>query len=392
MRAMTPFMGRETELQQLIEAFEALAADGKGRLAVIVGEAGIGKSRLVHEFLRAVGRKDMLALDGGAAPYSSGAGYRPGVNILRQYFNVGEADDVKILQEKVAGRLVALDGDSNTIGVPLLALMRALPTNHRFWGLPVNERRQRVFTALMWLAERMSADRPLVLAYEDLQWATSDTRDFLDAFVRQVPRSIFVLLTYRSEYDDRWLRDCERLELRLDGISPAATRKIMTDLLGPDDTLAELKDELPRRSGGNPLFIEEYVRSMVDSGELQGNPGAIGWVRIAAKPRFRPPFVRCSRRASIGWTVPIKQVLQTFAAVGEVATVRLLESVCAIPPDALRKVVSPAGDGWVAGRASRWQAACLRVQAFAHPGGGVRHAAAPAPPGASSADHDGAGR
>ena len=98
---------------------------------------GIGKSRLVHEFLRAVVRKDALALDGGAAPYSSGAGYRPGVHILRQYFNIGDTDDVKVVQEKVAGRIVALDGDTNAVGVPLLALLRALPANHRFFDLPV---------------------------------------------------------------------------------------------------------------------------------------------------------------------------------------------------------------------------------------------------------------
>jgi tetratricopeptide (TPR) repeat protein len=338
MRAMTPFTGRETELQQLIDAFNQLVDEGKGRLAVIVGEAGIGKSRLVHEFLRAVGRRDLLALDGGAAPYSSGAGYRPGVNILRQYFKVGETDDINVLQEKVAGRLVALDGDSNSIGVPLLALLRALPGNHRFFGLPVNERRQRVFTALMWLAERMSADRPLVLAYEDLQWATSDTRDFLNAFVRRLPPSILVLLTYRSEYDAGWLADRERLELQLDGISPAATRQIITDLLGRDDTLAELKEELPRRSGGNPLFIEEYVRSMVDSGELEGKPGRY---RLGTRRREAtiPPTVRAALAARIDRLERIdKHVLQTFAAIGDVATIGLLERVSEIPPEALRKL------------------------------------------------------
>jgi hypothetical protein len=237
----------------------------------------------------------MLALDGGAAPYSSGAGYRPGVNILRQYFNVGETDDVKILQEKVAGRLVALDGDSNTIGVPLLALMRALPTTHRFWGLPVNERRQRVFTALMCRGTDVSG--PAARArYEDLQWATSDTRDFLDAFVGQVPRSIFVLLTYRSEYDDRWLGDRERLELRLDGISPAATRKIMTDLLGPDDTLAQLKEELPRRSGGNPLSSRSTY-AVWSTRELQGKPGRYRMGAHRREATIPPP--RYSPHASI---------------------------------------------------------------------------------------------
>ena len=159
-RAMTPFTGRSGEQESLLGLFSELIADGAGRLAVIIGEAGIGKSRLVHEFLRTVSRKKVLALDGGAVPYGSGAGYRPGIHILRQYFNIGETDDIRVLQEKVAGRIVALDGDANAVGAPLLFVFRALPENHRFFGLPVDERRQRVYAALMWLVGRMTADRP----------------------------------------------------------------------------------------------------------------------------------------------------------------------------------------------------------------------------------------
>jgi class 3 adenylate cyclase/tetratricopeptide (TPR) repeat protein len=336
-RAMTPFTGRSSELELLLGAFSEVIADGKGRLAVIVGEAGIGKSRLVHEFLRTVGRRNVLALDGGAAPHGSGAGYRPGVHILRQYFDVADQDDVRTLQEKVAGRIVALDGDANIVGAPLLALLRALPENHRFFGLQMAERRQRVFAALMWLANRLTVDRPLVLAYEDLQWVTSDTRDFLDAFVHGLPRSTLVLLTYRPDYDAAWLGDRERLELSLDGIAPPAIRQMLTDLLGDDASLAALKDELPRRSGGNPLFIEEYVRGMVEAGELSGQPGRY---RLAAPPHLGtiPPTVRGVLAARIDRLArDDKHVLQVQAAIGESASVAVLEKVSGVPADDLRR-------------------------------------------------------
>ena len=277
-------------------------------------------------------------LDGGGAPYSSGAGYRPGVHILRQYFNIADLDDVRVVQEKVAGRILTLDGDSNEVGVPILALMRALPPNHRFFDLPVAERRQRVFAALMWLGRRMAAERPLVLAYEDLQWVTSDTRDFLDAFAHETPPSTLALLTYRSDYDACWLMNRGYVEIRLDGLEPAATRRIITDLLGGDPSLAPLKDELPRQSGGNPLFIEEYVRNMVDSGELVGQPGhyRVGARRDAVTI---PPTVRAVLAARIDRLARLdKHVLQTLAAVGEVATVALLERVSDdITTDELRK-------------------------------------------------------
>ena len=259
------------------------------------------------------------------------------MHILRQYFSIADTDDVKAVQEKVAGRVVALDGDSNTIGVPLLALLRALPESHRFFGMPVGERRQRVFTALMWLGRRMAADRPLVLAYEDLQWVTSDTRDFLDAFSLELPRATLAVLTYRSDYDAGWLMNRGHLEIRLDGLAPAATRRIITDLVGDDESLAALKDELPRRSGGNPLFIEECVRNMVDCGELVGQPGHY---RAGARRETItiPPTVRAVLAARIDrLSRADKHVLQTLAAVGEVATVGLLERVSDTAADDLRR-------------------------------------------------------
>jgi tetratricopeptide (TPR) repeat protein len=184
----------------------------------------------------------------------------------------------------------------------------------------------------------MAAERPLVLAYEDLQWVTSDTRDFLDAFAHETPASTLALLTYRSDYDASWLMNRGYVEIRLDGLAPAATRRIISDLLGDDPSLAALKDELPRQSGGNPLFIEEYVRNMVDSCELVGQPGHY---RMGSRRDVVtiPPTVRAVLAARIDRLARLdKHVLQTLAAVGEVATLGLLERISDdIPTDELRK-------------------------------------------------------
>ena len=126
----------------------------------------------MHEFLRTLARRNVLTLDGGGAPYTAAPATGPACTCCGQYFNLTETDDATVVQEKIAGRIVALDGDANAVVAPILALFRALPTNHRFFGLPANERRQLVFAALMWLGPANAADRPLVLAYEDLQWVT----------------------------------------------------------------------------------------------------------------------------------------------------------------------------------------------------------------------------
>jgi class 3 adenylate cyclase/tetratricopeptide (TPR) repeat protein len=336
-RALTRFVGREAELQQLVDAFTQVAQERTGRLVAIVGDAGMGKSRLVYEFLRTLAGKDVLALDGGAAPYASGAGYRPGAHILAQYFHVVDADDAATVREKVAGGIIALGGEADSSVVPILAVLHALPADNPYHGLLVNERRQQVVAALLWLGRRVAADRPLVLVYEDLQWVTSDTRNFLETLVANLAPSMLVILTYRSDYDARLLAAADTPELRLDGLAPKAARDLMTTLLGVDPSLEALKDELLRRSGGNPLFIEEHVRSMIDSRDVAGEPGRYRLV-VTRQGIEIPPNVRAVLAARIDRLArEEKHMLQALAAVGDVAGVAVLARVLDVPTDAVSK-------------------------------------------------------
>jgi tetratricopeptide (TPR) repeat protein len=355
-RGGTPFTGREGELHRLLQALDKTMEDGTSRLAIVVGDAGIGKSRLVHEFLKELTRRNVLALDGGAAPYGSGAWYRPGVHILRQYFEIADTDDTQTQQKKVAGRVIALDGDVNVVAAPILLLLHALPASHRLFSLALSERRELVFAALMWLAARITADRPLVFIFEDLQWATSDTRDFLHAFVHNPPRSTLVVLTYRSDYDGRWAQERADLELRLDGLAAPAAHRMVADLLGRDPSLAELSETLVRRSGGNPLFIEEFARSTVESGTVTGSTGNYR-MGAGAGGLEVPPTVRAVLAARIDRLERVdKHVLQALSAIGEFATVDVLERVAGEPADTVgRSLRRLELAGLLVGRADREQ-------------------------------------
>src|SRR5260370_40026873 len=119
--------------------------------------------------MRLLAGKDVLMLGGGAARYGSGAGYRPGVHILGQYFDIVETDDANAIRQKVAGRIVALGGEADRAVVPVLSLLGGLPVDNPFHALPDRERRSQLVEALLWLNRRVATDRPLVLAYEDLQ-------------------------------------------------------------------------------------------------------------------------------------------------------------------------------------------------------------------------------
>ncbi|MGE5129726.1 MAG: adenylate/guanylate cyclase domain-containing protein [Sphingomonadaceae bacterium] len=336
-RALTRFVGRDAELQVLQDAFMQVVRERVGRLLAIAGDAGMGKSRLVYEFLRTLANKDVLALDGGPAPYGSGAPYRPGAHILAQYFHVVDEDDAATVREKVAGGIIALGGETDRIVVPVLALLHALPASNSFHGLPVNERRQQVAAALLWLARHVAADRPVVLVYEDLQWITSDTRNFLETLVANPVPSMLVIVTYRADYDARLPTTADTLELRLDGLTVEGARALSDALLGADASLEGLKDELGRRSGGNPLFIEEHVRSMVDSGDLAGEPGRYRLAALRQEIEIAPT-VRAILAARIDrLSHEEKHLLQAIAAVGAVAPVGALARVLDLPIPALRR-------------------------------------------------------
>jgi len=357
-RSITPFVGRGSELTRLLAVFDEIRSGDQGRLVVIVGDPGIGKSRLVYEFMRTLAGRNVLMLDGGTAPYGSGEGYRPGVHILRQYFNITDGDDKNAIREKVAGSVVALGGDMNNVVIPVLAILHALPPEHAFHDIPDKERRQQVVDALLWLNRRVASDRPLVLCYEDLQWVTSDTRKFLARLVNNIPRSTLVLLTHRSDWDPTELAIEGAAQVRLEGLAHPLCRDLISELLGDDPSLGRLKDDLPARSGGNPLFIEEHVRSLIQSGDLEGEPRRYRMVTQREMVEI-PPTVRAVLAARID-RLPgdDKHVLQALAAVGALASVAVLAEVAGMPTELLRKSLRRLqSSGLLIGRADREQLA-----------------------------------
>ena len=337
-RAMTPFLGREAELAKLLEVFDDVALRRQGRIAIVVGEAGIGKSRLVHEFLRIVLRRDALALDGGGAPYSSGAGYRPGVHILRQYFNIGDIDDVKARPGEGRGtdsrarrrrersRRSDPRADARAPGQsPLLrsAGRRAAPARvHRadVAGPPDGGRAP-------------ARARLRGSAMGDLRHARfSRCVCARDAAVHA--RAPHVPLRLRRE-----LADGSRLRR-----DPAGRSRALRD--APDHLRSARRRSVARRAQGRAAAavgrqsaVHRGVRSQHGRtpGELVGQPGHY---RMGARRDATtiPPTVRAVLAARIDRLARLdKHVLQTLAAVGEVATVALLERVSDIPTDELRK-------------------------------------------------------
>src|SRR5215510_10546881 len=271
-RGLTRFVGRDAEIEQIRRAL-ALAQDGRGQLVAIVGEPGVGKSRLVYEFTHSHRTQDWLVLEAGSLSYGKATSYLPVIDLLRAYFKVTERESHREIREKVTGKLLTLDRALEPTLPALLALLDVPGEDAPWQALDPTQRRQRTLDAVRRLLLRESQNQPLLVVFEDLHWIDAESQALLDSLVETIPTvRLLLLVNYRPEYQHGWSSKTYYTQLRLDALPPESVGDLLQALLGDDPALEPLKRLLLRR--GNPLFVEESIRTLVETGALAGERGA----------------------------------------------------------------------------------------------------------------------
>ena len=273
-RGLARFVGRADEVQRLAMAFER-SGTGRGQTVAIVGEAGAGKSRLLWQFTRSRRTGSCLTLEAASASYGKTMSYLPVIQLLRAYFRVDGGEDSRKVREKVVGKLLSLDRALEPSLLPFLALLD-VPVDDQDWkDLEPLERRQRTLDAVTHLVLRESQVQPLLVVFEDLQWIDPETQAVLDRLVQNVAGArVLLLLSYRPEYQHGWGGLTYYTHLRVDPLPPTSARELASVLLGEDASLDGLKQLLVERTEGNPLFLEQSVRALVETHALAGEAGA----------------------------------------------------------------------------------------------------------------------
>jgi class 3 adenylate cyclase/tetratricopeptide (TPR) repeat protein len=334
-RGLTRFVGRQHEIQTLRQALEQAAA-GHGQIVAIVGEAGVGKSRLVYEFTQADVPRTWLILEGASASYGKATPYFPVLDLLRRYMHLEERDEARTIRAKVTGHVLTLDAALQDIIPALLALLNVAPDDSPVLQLDPAQRRQRMLDALKRLLLRESQVQPLLLVFEDLHWIDAETQALLDSLVGSLPTArLLLLVNYRPEYQHGWGSKTYYAQLRLAPLPPARATEVLAALLGDDPSLVPLAQLLMPRTEGNPFFLEESVRTLVETGTLVGERGAY---RLAqALPTIQvPATVQAVLAARIDRLPPEeKTLLQTAAAIGTEVPVPLLQAIAELPEAAL---------------------------------------------------------
>ena len=335
-RGLTRFVGREAERDVLREALER-ASEGHGQMVAIAGAAGLGKSRLIWELVRSPRARDWLVLEAGAVSYGKNSSYAPVIDLLKSHVQIEPRDDVQKIREKLTGTLLSLDPALEATLPALLALLD-VPVDDPGWTrLDPPQRRRRTLDALKRLLIRASQVQPLLLVFEDLHWIDSETQALLDTLVDVLPTArVLLLVTYRPEYTHAWKLTPHYRQLRLDALGAGTADALLDELVGPAGDVGALKRLLIERSDGNPFFLEEAVRALVETGMLLGERGAYRPARpIRSLPL--PSTAQAILATRIDRLDPEdKRLLQAAAVVGKDVPLALLQAITDEPEERLR--------------------------------------------------------
>jgi class 3 adenylate cyclase len=362
-RGFSRFVGRTEEVGNLESGLEQSFA-GHPQVIGIVGEAGVGKSRLCHEFVerkRAIG---IPVYHVAGLAHAKSVPFLPVLQLMRSYFDITEQDSNQTARERIAGKLLLLD-ESFAEDLPLLFDFLAVPDPERpLQRIDPEARQRRLLDVIKRLIHAQSTRQPGISLYEDLHWLDPATEAFLANAVEagQGSRGL-TIVNFRPEYHAPWMSRSYYRQIALTPLGAAAVDELLTDLLGSDPSLDGLSEFVCERTQGNPFFIEELVQAFVETGSLEGEPGAYRLARPVDEAAV-PASVQSVLAARID-RLPRREkaLLQASAVIGKEFSAPVLELVVELAAadleETLRNLVAgefvyeqelyPEATSWVSG-------------------------------------------
>ena len=336
-RGLTRFVGREREMAAMTGALEQARAS-HGQIVAAVGEAGVGKSRLMYEFRATIpdGCKVLVAY---SVSHGKASAWLPVIELLKSYFEIAEEDDDNRRSEKVEAKVHGLDPALAETLRYILSLLGNANAGASLAMMDARIRRRRTLEAIKRIIIRESLKQPLVVIFEDLHWIDPETQELLDLLVDSVASArILMLVNYRPEYRHEWGNRTCYAQLRLDPLGGQSADDMLDALLGGDASLQSLKRLVIEKTQGNPFFMEEIVRALVEQDVLVRN----GATRLT-KPLTEihvPPTVHGILASRID-ALPAseKALLRTLAVIGKDFPLNLVRHITAIPDDQLEPML-----------------------------------------------------
>jgi len=350
-RGLVRFVGRQRELEALQRAWEQ-AQRGQGQIVAVVGEAGVGKSRLCYEFKLRVPR-GALVLEAFSVSHGQAFPLLPLIELLKHYVQLTPQDDERRTREQVTGKVLTLDRSLEETLPYLLVLLGVAEATTALAQMDPQIRRRRTFEAVTRLLLRESLNQPLLLLIEDLHWLDRETEAWLQLLSERLATArVLLLVNYRPEYQHGWGSKSYYTQVRLDPLGQEDAAELLTALLGDDVgarravPLQGLKQLILAKTEGNPFFIEEIVQTFLDQGVLVRERSEDGQTAVTRLTRpltaiQLPPTVQGVLAARID-RLPAadKTLLQTLAVIGKEFPLSLLLEVVGQPEAELQGPLS----------------------------------------------------
>jgi class 3 adenylate cyclase/tetratricopeptide (TPR) repeat protein len=323
-RGLTAFVGRRRELGVILDCLKRVRA-GRGQVVVLVGEAGVGKSRLLYEFRRAVREEPVTVLEGKCVSYGKGIPYLPVLDVLKGICQIEEGDNPLQIREKVEQLLRQKAPDLVPLVPFLLDLLSVSVEDPAFHSLDAKEKRARTFEAIRALMLREVERQPLILVIEDLHWADRTTEEYLKFLADGIEGSpILLFLTFRSEHTFLSGELPHVTRIVLDVFSDVEAEAMVGLLLGDREIPPPLTRVILGKGEGNPLFLEEITTALLQRGTIVSKNGSA--TPVVGGPAIRiPDSIQDIIRARIDRLEDnAKRTLQTAAVIGREFSLRLL--------------------------------------------------------------------
>ncbi|EFK06341.1 adenylate and Guanylate cyclase catalytic domain protein [delta proteobacterium NaphS2] len=268
-KGLTRFVGRKNAMAALMDAYEKVKG-GTGMVVGVVGEAGVGKSRLLLEFRQRLPDGEFGYLEGRCIHFGSAIPYLPILDILKSYFEISEGESEPVIRKRVREKIMGLDEKLQDILPPIYDLLSLKVEDKIYLELDPRVKREKLFEALRNLIVRGSQERPLVLAIEDLHWIDKTTEEFLDYFIGWLATTrVMLILLYRPEYIHQWAGKSYFSRIGVDQLSLKSSAQLVKAILEGGETDPELSELILNRAAGNPLFMEELTHSLLENGAIE---------------------------------------------------------------------------------------------------------------------------
>jgi class 3 adenylate cyclase/DNA-binding winged helix-turn-helix (wHTH) protein/tetratricopeptide (TPR) repeat protein len=324
-RVLSPFVGREREMMTL-HALLAQVEAGRGQAVGVVGEPGLGKSRLVYEFRRSLGHRRLTYRAGRCLSYGSTTPYLPVLDLLRHHCGITDTDVPKDITAKIHRSLQAVDLAPETWAPVLLHLLGLEEGTDALAALSPEARKARILTALTQMCLQGSHQRPLILEIEDLHWIDPSSNECLEALVeRMAGAPLLVLVTYRPGYRPAWIDRSYVTQVALQPLTSQDSLRVVQAVLPTAALTAPLVPQLLAKADGNPFFLEELARTVAEQGAdtpAHTVPDTVQAVLLARIDRL-PATAR--------------RLLQTAAVIGKDVALPLLQAVTEVPEEAMHR-------------------------------------------------------